>query len=449
MRCKIIFVKKELIMKRFILVGFSVFLLFILQNVLAVAVQCPQCSFASKFTGVYLGGTVGGALYKYQVTDIDGRWNFSTLTFKQASPFVGIHAGYNVKVSNSWLVGVKANYNIINAVINERYDLDTWVYSKLRSAGSILGVLGAEMNDSTLLYVDSGVGFLRTHGSWIEDNDPSDSWPNLNNKNIQAWVVGLGMRFATNSGWYVDAGVDCYTPEGLTPINQGGYRMIVRNSLVLPRLEVGYTFKRIMGHNVLAAAFQCPKYSSAARFTGVYLGGTVGGAFYKYQLTDIDMDWHGATLTFKQASPFVGIHGGYNVKISHSWLVGVKANYNVINAVIHERYDQLVWIYGKLHSAGSLLGVLGSKINDSTLLYVDSGVGFLRTHNNTQALVVGLGMRFATDSGWYVDAGVDCYTPERFTRVNQDGYRMIVRNRLVLPRLEVGYTFKKIGNWVV
>jgi opacity protein-like surface antigen len=237
-------------MKRFIIVGFSVFLLFALQSVLAAAVQCPKYSSASKFTGVYLGGTVGGALYKYQLTDIDYDTFGATQTFKQASPFIGIHAGYNIEVGHSWLVGVKANYNVINAVINERFDLDTSIYGRLHSAGSVLGVLGSEMNDSTLLYVNTGVGFLRTHGSWIEDNDPSDVWHNLGSNNLQAWVVGLGMRFATDSGWYVDAGIDCYTPERFTRVNPDGNRMIVRNSLVLPRLEVGYTFKRIMGHAV-------------------------------------------------------------------------------------------------------------------------------------------------------------------------------------------------------
>jgi len=232
-------------MRRFIIICLAVFSLLTLQNILAAAFQCPKYSSASKFTGVYLGGTAGGALYKYQLTDIDYNMYGSTQTFKQASPFIGIHGGYNIKISKTCIVGVKANYSVINAVINERYDRDTWIYGSLRSAGSILGVLGSKMNDSTLLYVDSGVGFLRTHGSFIEDNDPSDSWYNLGNKNIQAWVIGLGMRFATDSGWYVDAGVDYYTPERFTRVNQDSYRMIVRNSLVLPRLEVGYTFKQI------------------------------------------------------------------------------------------------------------------------------------------------------------------------------------------------------------
>ena len=85
-----------------------------------------------NWTGVYVGGSVGGGLASLPVTDMDAfAPNVNGDTLKSTAALGGLHAGYNWQFASTALVGVEGDFNWAGFK-RQRFDLPWLDRCKLR-----------------------------------------------------------------------------------------------------------------------------------------------------------------------------------------------------------------------------------------------------------------------------------------------------------------------------
>jgi outer membrane immunogenic protein len=103
-----------------------------------------------NWTGVYVGGHIGGA---FEVNDISG---FAT-SGNRSSVFGGIQIGYDLQFMPNWVLGIEGQYSGLD--LNRSGTLGAVsVFDKTRGFGSVTGRVGYTWGPG-LVYVKAGAGF--------------------------------------------------------------------------------------------------------------------------------------------------------------------------------------------------------------------------------------------------------------------------------------------------
>ena len=176
----------------------------------------------SKLTGPYIGANFGAVDYSMV---IDRAVDFSG-THKSITG--GFSGGYNFW-PGKMLLGLKLDVNIANVTAENSIAFAT---SKVSSFGSGMLLLGLQIENCSLVYLNFGPGFIRYKARFNSATI---------NKTAFAYAVGGGLKYVTDCGLYVDVHINYYnanhayfpTPESKGEINQ---------NLLVSAIEIGYQF---------------------------------------------------------------------------------------------------------------------------------------------------------------------------------------------------------------
>jgi len=157
--------------------------------------------------------------------------------------------------------------------------------------------------------------------------------------------------------------------------------------------------------------------TAAARWSGFYLGGSLGYGFGESRQNLDRNDNHGYASV--KPDGFTGsLAAGYNFMLGPSMLIGAEGEIGVMNLSRNDKpiYDGHSWKpqFGPLW--GSLRGRVGYVLNRDFLLYGTAGLAFMQTDNWT----VGNNWNESSwdakmRSGWVIGAGLEYALTERWS----------------------------------
>jgi outer membrane immunogenic protein len=157
-----------------------------------------------NWSGVNVGGFVGGAWNKSKITDVDGYAGGApagtTTTDKSQGAFGGASLGYNFQTgrlvygleADIGYLGPKHSTDLTGSTSGTTVGLRSGVY------GDITGRLGVAVGPA-LLYGKGGIAFL---GGGDNFNTQSGSFSSTSNTNIYTgWTAGAGIEYAWSKNW--------------------------------------------------------------------------------------------------------------------------------------------------------------------------------------------------------------------------------------------------------
>ncbi len=224
--------------------------------------------------------------------------------------------------------------------------------------------------DRTLLYFTGGLAVADFDRSWIENNDADDSWPDLGDTKLGV-IGGFGVEHAFSGRWTARfEGLLAHFDENTT-INGLDFPMLTSDTVATARLAVNYRFGDQPDGGAVPYVYGAP-----SDFSGIYVGGNLGGAFGIVSQTDIDYDEYGSTYDHRSQGFTGGGQVGYNVQSGAS-LYGVVADFNLFSNSKDQGYDDPedpdVEIRTAINWMASLRAKAGLVAGD-LLMYLTGGV---------------------------------------------------------------------------
>ena len=143
-----------------------------------------------NWTGVYVGGHIGGA---FETGDIGG---FVT-SGDRSSVFGGVQIGYDLQFKPNWVLGIEGQYSGLD--LNRSGTLGAVsVYDRTRGFGSVTGRIGYTWGPG-LVYVKAGAGFRAPDDLYATFNGAPV--PNTSNRQDDGLTVGVGFEYLFAPRW--------------------------------------------------------------------------------------------------------------------------------------------------------------------------------------------------------------------------------------------------------
>lgn len=154
-------------------------------------------SAATNWSGNYFGVNVGTNSVYYSIYDVDYDWFGGTMSAEKTGGAIGVVFGRNFQ-SGSFVYGFEGDVSVpFGSKWEERYSNNVNLEMELNYAATIRGRAGMAV-DNTIVYFTGGLAVGSFDGSWLEDGDPADSWPDLG-KTAFGLVSGVGIEHAISN----------------------------------------------------------------------------------------------------------------------------------------------------------------------------------------------------------------------------------------------------------
>lgn len=211
---------------------------------LSGAVQVKKEKEVVNWSGFYAGLNAGFARYEPAWTDNDYDWYGGTLIDPYSTILPGGTLGYNHQYG-SLVIGFEVD-GAIGFMENEiKYSFDPspapgiYDVTKTDKLGLLITARGRMgfVVDKALFYLTAGVGMPSADHTWIEDGDPTDSWPTFKSSNL-GMVVGLGFEHRLGGGLTIKVEFLQLKNSPKIETNGKNYKMSVAESLAM--LRVGF-----------------------------------------------------------------------------------------------------------------------------------------------------------------------------------------------------------------
>lgn len=216
----------------------------VLAAVFAAGMTAP--AWAYDWEGWYAGLNAGFIDHTASWTDTDYDWFGGTLEFQEFDFIGGGQIGHNW-VDGSGVLGIVADINWIDYDDTVGYDCsggvscDVAITNEWSWLATLRGKAGISTGNSFLLYLTGGLALGNVDYQWIEDGDPTDSWPSFGDTEW-GYVAGGGADIAvgeqTTLGFevlYVRLGEESST-------NEDGFEMEVISDGVIVRGTLNWYF---------------------------------------------------------------------------------------------------------------------------------------------------------------------------------------------------------------
>jgi opacity protein-like surface antigen len=417
----------------------------------------PYASPAWSWSGLYVGGHIGGGWSWKQWQNADG-WFGPTGPFGGAfSPFIsegggggggvaGGQIGYNVQAA-SWVFGLEVDASWADIDGTARCAAATFLCNaRVDSLGTIAGRLGYAGIDRLLLYMKGGA-------AWAHDKFRMSAPPLLNNNIVSfaapnvfmandirwGWALGAGIEYAFASDWsafleYDYLGLGSRTIAFTDQIGNAS-NISIRQDVYLVKVGVNHSF----GWPAPASAFGLPvpaadrgrAYAVAApatgwSWTGIYVGGHAGGSWGVKDWNNDPSGFFSGLLPFGGTGNVDGLAFGGQVGAKYQigrWVIGAEAaaswadldgNAECATIALGAGAESFT-CNNKVDSLWSLTGRLGQAYGN-VLLYGAAGFGWAHekydmisppaapNHFTAQetrpGYVLGSGVEIALPAGW-------------------------------------------------
>jgi opacity protein-like surface antigen len=175
---------------------------------------------AAEWKGFYVGGAIAGAESTPYWTDVDFDWNGSTLQLPSNGLLYGVVVGYNFQ-PDGVVYGIELDLNFSSIENFTRYSDDVDCTDDLNSLYALKGRIAVPAGNA-LLYATVGAAMVDAEHSWIEDNDPTDSWDSIDGSNL-GYVYGVGVEHQWSDliSFKVEYSQSSFAPE--SDENQDGF----------------------------------------------------------------------------------------------------------------------------------------------------------------------------------------------------------------------------------
>ena len=165
---------------------------------------------AFTWTGVYIGGNIGGAWAKDAWTDtlFGLAWNNGT----NSGRFIaGGQAGINYQIA-SFVVGVEGDYDwLVRHIDSITVAIPPGANIQVASGDNWISTIAARVGfaaDRLLIYGKAGAGWIGTDGVEIRNVTTGQSLSNSSPNTLSGWVAGAGLEWAVTPNWTVKAEYD-------------------------------------------------------------------------------------------------------------------------------------------------------------------------------------------------------------------------------------------------
>ena len=156
----------------------------------------------ADWTGVYVGAQLGVACFESTYTDTDPA-TVDPFNFGGCAGMGGVYGGYNYQVGSNFVFGIEGEYNAA-------FDGHLWyqvppsdVSHSVDDLSTIRARLGWLANDSTLLYVTGGYGWLNASVDALVGPAPGEAISASGT--LGGFVVGGGMEHAISNNFHIKA----------------------------------------------------------------------------------------------------------------------------------------------------------------------------------------------------------------------------------------------------
>jgi outer membrane immunogenic protein len=215
---------------------------------LSGAVQVKKEKEVVNWSGFYVGLNAGFARYEPNWTDDDYDWFGGTLIDPYSSLLPGATLGYNHQYG-SLVIGFEVDGSMGFMENEIKYSFDptpapgTYDVTKTDKLGLLFTAWGRMgfVIDKALFYLTAGVAMPSAEHTWIENSDPSDSWPTFKSSNL-GMVVGLGFEHRLGGGLTIKVEYLQLKNSPKIAENADKYKMSVVESLAMLRLGFNLLF---------------------------------------------------------------------------------------------------------------------------------------------------------------------------------------------------------------
>jgi opacity protein-like surface antigen len=169
-----------------------------------LGVGYPRMAPVPDWTGLYLGGNLGGAFAQERAVTPLGPWSPNS-----SGVFGGVQLGYNFMVTPNWLIGVEGELNATSAqgtvVIQDSVATATTT-SNHRWYDTLEGRLGFSQGP-WLVYAKGGAALINVDYRLTGTFNGTTAMSSVTNT-ASGWTLGTGVEFMWAPGWSVKAEYD-------------------------------------------------------------------------------------------------------------------------------------------------------------------------------------------------------------------------------------------------
>ncbi len=210
-----------------------------------------EVDLAPIWTGLYIGGHVGGAWGDTDVTDVfvyEGD-PLAKNSFSTSGVIAGVQLGYNLQSGNI-VYGIEADLGYLNLSGKKSAALnpDDFAYNRVNGTYSLSGGLYGDLTarlgyttDKALFYVKGGAAFLNANlkshyegencltlgGCWGWGAGPS-TFDFENDEMLLGWTLGLGVEYALSPGWSLKLEYQHFDFGTMASNYEGSYSFLCR-----------------------------------------------------------------------------------------------------------------------------------------------------------------------------------------------------------------------------
>jgi outer membrane immunogenic protein len=341
----------------------------LLMSVAAIAAAPASAAPGTTWTGFYVGASAGYATHQARFEDSDFDWYGSTHQYHSNGAVYGGQVGHNWQTNNV-AFGIEADFLGTSIERDQIFAADDFVDNEVNWLATLRARKGFAFGD-TFIYQTLGLAVGDFERSWIEEDDVSDSWPDLGDTKVGV-VGGFGVERAIGGNWSVRTEAQALRFFGNTSVNPDGYPLTIDDVVYELKAGVNYSFGGQGGGSSSAVA------GTPFDFSGFYAGASLGGHMATVQLTDIDFEWYGSTYDLLSEGVAGGLQGGYNTQIN-GFVYGLEANLNFYGgdqSVADDDGGVDATIDSGLNWGGNVKFKAGAAA-DNTLMYLSAGLAFL------------------------------------------------------------------------
>jgi outer membrane immunogenic protein len=337
-------------------------------------IVAPQEATGPSWTGFFVGVHGGGAFGNMGYDQLPVSAGDRTVSYKfGAEDFAyGVHGGFDYQFSNRWVAGFELDYTQIDADYSPFAAGGFGTLVKAKSIYSVSGRAGYLLTPQTLIYGRLGYAGIKL-------DDIEQGFFDTASKTVGAAEIGIGAETFLYGN--LTARIEANYYQAFNKFTLEDDFESFNPHYLLVTAGLAYRFNAQHGSAYPAEA------APDMNWNGFYAG--VDGS-YNFGVMHLDVDVPGATVgPYGAQSIGGGIFAGYNFLLGSSYLLGVEAGADYLDARFKDPSQNSLdpsapTLFGTVKAELSLTARAGYFATPSTLVYAKGGFAGLWTDANDE-----------------------------------------------------------------
>ena len=393
-----------------------------------------------NWTGLYLGGGIGGAFNSTDYIRPNSGLSDITIGSIDARPAFDAYVGFNYQVAPWAVIGIEGNGTWFDTATYRELGPNLDFLQETRNVSAVTGRAGLVLRPDTMVYGKAGPAWIETQGF--------EGFGGTFRKTLSGVQGGLGIESLIAPNLMLRAEVSYTYATQQLMLNQGFD--VYRPSVLMFDLGLAYKFDAPAGWGVPATAAAAPASSGmfykarahtdaapGPRWTGFEVG-----AFASVNGNQVALE----DTLIGETGPYTSINlgGGWFAGANYQFqrlVIGVEASGNYEKAVVQTATGsgglvQTFYNFAKIDQALAVTARIGWLITPDTLLYAKGGPSELRlTPNALYFNAVAPNGIFPTMlAGYQAGVGAETFVTDRIS-LRAEGVYTYTPDTIVLPGL--------------